>query len=141
MEFSFLFLVIKIKKFILRFFLFINHSVYSPSYFHLHISLLRCCGVFLFVFLVKEKISFKDFFLYITLFILSTYFYLQKINVGCVVWSFPLCVCKKKKRKKNIHFKIFFSIFSSFTFFSFFLMNLILFFIYSTAFPIVLYQL
>ena len=104
-EFSFLFLVIKIKKFILRFFLFINHSVYSPSYFHLHISLLWCCGVFLFVFLVKEKNSFKDFFLFFLIkdTVYSLYIFLppkDKCWLGGLEFS-SLCSSKRKKEKKS----------------------------------------
>ena len=34
-------------------FFLINHTVYSPTYFYLHISLLWCCGVFLLFFLLK----------------------------------------------------------------------------------------
>ena len=30
-------------------------SSYSPTYFHHHISFLKCCGVFLFVLLIKKK--------------------------------------------------------------------------------------
>ena len=37
------------------FFFLINYTVYSPFIFHLHISLLQCCGVSFFVFIVFLK--------------------------------------------------------------------------------------